>query len=203
MSKCPWARYWSPSCSWCAVQNLSWQPASVHELMNYCKLFWTKASAKCELCDLTLWRELFYGQCNTCAVVCCLFYHLHVLYRTELELCYKALARGWLHENVSMLMKAAPQCTLTELLTWLETPTLFNKTDFLLSTYSVSCFLWLCQWLLIMQSFLPSLLKVLWITKTFSQFYRSSELHDEKVPRVFVSAAENQRISGEKKVQYG
>ena len=31
---CPWARYWTPNCSWCAGQHLAWQPLpSVYELL--------------------------------------------------------------------------------------------------------------------------------------------------------------------------
>ena len=32
--KCPWARYWTPNCSWCAGQHLAWPPPpSVYECM--------------------------------------------------------------------------------------------------------------------------------------------------------------------------
>ena len=27
MSKRPWARYWTPNCSWCAGRHLAWQPS--------------------------------------------------------------------------------------------------------------------------------------------------------------------------------
>ena len=48
MLKCPWARYWTRNCSWCAGPHLAWQPPpSVYKCMNYCKTLWTKASAKC------------------------------------------------------------------------------------------------------------------------------------------------------------
>ena len=46
MLKCPWARYWTPNCSWCAGRYLAWQPPPC-ECMNYCKSLWTKASNKC------------------------------------------------------------------------------------------------------------------------------------------------------------
>ena len=35
MSKCPWARYWTPNCSWCAGWHLALQPPpSGYECMN-------------------------------------------------------------------------------------------------------------------------------------------------------------------------
>ena len=35
MSECPWARCWTPSCSWCAGWHLAWQPPpSVYECMS-------------------------------------------------------------------------------------------------------------------------------------------------------------------------
>ena len=38
MLKCPWARYWTPNCSWCAGRHPAWQPPpSVYECMNYCQ----------------------------------------------------------------------------------------------------------------------------------------------------------------------
>ena len=50
MLKCPCARYWTPNCSWCADLHLAQQPQpSVYACMNYCKLLWTKASAKCNV----------------------------------------------------------------------------------------------------------------------------------------------------------
>ena len=37
MSKCPWAKYWTPNCSWCAGRHLAWQPPpSVYEYMPSC-----------------------------------------------------------------------------------------------------------------------------------------------------------------------
>ena len=39
MPMCPWTRYWSPNCSWCA--------GSYHWCTNYSKSLWTKVSAKC------------------------------------------------------------------------------------------------------------------------------------------------------------
>ena len=48
MSKCPWARYWTPNCFWCAGRQLARQPPpSVCECMNYCKTLWTEESDKC------------------------------------------------------------------------------------------------------------------------------------------------------------
>ena len=29
MSKCPWARHWTPNCSWRAGQHLAWQPTTI------------------------------------------------------------------------------------------------------------------------------------------------------------------------------
>ena len=43
MSKCPWARYWTPNCSWSMVGSL--HGSHHHQCMNYCKSLWTKHSA--------------------------------------------------------------------------------------------------------------------------------------------------------------
>ena len=41
MSKCPWARCWTPHGSWCAGRQLAWQPPpSIYECMNYFKSHW-------------------------------------------------------------------------------------------------------------------------------------------------------------------
>ena len=53
MSTCPWARCWTPNCSWHLVNQ---PPPSVYEWINYCKLLWMKASAKCYCADLILSR---------------------------------------------------------------------------------------------------------------------------------------------------
>ena len=50
MSKFPWARYWTPNCSWCAVHRHQ----CMNVCMNFCKWFWSKASAKCCKCKCSL-----------------------------------------------------------------------------------------------------------------------------------------------------
>ena len=51
MSKCHWARYWTPNCFCCAGRQLAWQPPPcMNVCMNYCQSLWTKASAKCPKC---------------------------------------------------------------------------------------------------------------------------------------------------------
>ena len=36
--KCPWARYWTSNCPWCAGRHLAWQPLpSAYACMSYCK----------------------------------------------------------------------------------------------------------------------------------------------------------------------
>ena len=68
MSKHPWAWYGTPNCSWCAGLHLAWHPpSSVYVCMNYFKLIWTKASAKCRKlikgiftwlkCGSSIWNE--------------------------------------------------------------------------------------------------------------------------------------------------
>ena len=53
----PWSACWRvpgqdtepQNCSWCAGWHLAWRPPpSVYECMNYCKLLWTKAPARCK-----------------------------------------------------------------------------------------------------------------------------------------------------------
>ena len=53
MSTCPWARCWTPNCSWHLVNQ---PPPSVYEWINYYKLLWMRASAKCYCADLILSR---------------------------------------------------------------------------------------------------------------------------------------------------
>ena len=55
MLKCPWARYWTPNCSWCAGRHFAWQPSSsVFECVYELLLLWTKASDKCPNCKMTI-----------------------------------------------------------------------------------------------------------------------------------------------------
>ena len=49
--KCPWARHWTPNCSWCVGRHLAWLPLPS---VNNCKSLWTKVSTKCILI-LNLW----------------------------------------------------------------------------------------------------------------------------------------------------
>ena len=48
MWKCPWTRYWTPHCSWCAGRHLAWQPPpEVYERMYELLSLWTKVSKEC------------------------------------------------------------------------------------------------------------------------------------------------------------
>ena len=52
MSKCPWAKYWTPNCSWCAGLHHGshhHHHQRMNVCLNYCKSLWTKASAKCKM----------------------------------------------------------------------------------------------------------------------------------------------------------
>ena len=60
MSKCPWARYWSPNGSWCAGRHLEWQPPPsvyqcMYELVELIRIsmksLWTKVSDKWPKCE--------------------------------------------------------------------------------------------------------------------------------------------------------
>ena len=68
MLKCPWARCWTPNCSWCAGRHLAWQPSpSVYECMNYCKSLWTSVavSAKCQFKgDISVINGLNFLHCS-------------------------------------------------------------------------------------------------------------------------------------------
>ena len=56
MSKCPWARYWTPNCSWCAGRHLALQPlSSVYVWITACRFGQKRLLFTGYLCDK--WRK--------------------------------------------------------------------------------------------------------------------------------------------------
>ena len=80
MPKCPWARHWTPNCSWCADRHLSWQPpSSVYVWITVSrfgqKRLLTALKSKYSLsamfffiscCGLWRWRRWFRRSCWGC-----------------------------------------------------------------------------------------------------------------------------------------